>query len=128
MPGYGTVSECLTHGTPLVYVPRSSWPEEEPLKVYLQSFSGGLEMPVNDFVSGNWASYLHNALTLDMTYLKTNDDAIAKITILPTGDGTPTVDKIAETSYSPVANLLSSSKLIAMLGSKYGSFFGPKDG
>ena len=43
--GYGTVSECLTHGTPLVYVPRSSWPEEEPLKVYLQSFSGDFGFP-----------------------------------------------------------------------------------
>jgi len=26
--GYGFVSECLANGTPLVYVPRSNWPEE----------------------------------------------------------------------------------------------------
>jgi hypothetical protein len=125
MIGYGTVSECLTHGTPLVYVPRSSWPEEETLKVYLQSFSGGLEMVVDDFVSGNWASYLHNALTLEMTYLTRNNDPTSKITVLPTGDGTPTIDKTSETC-SPVSDLLSNSKLIAMLGPKYASYFDQK--
>ena len=123
--GYGTVSECLTHGTPLVYVPRSSWPEEEPLKAYLQSLSGGLEMPVDDFVSGNWASYLHHALTLDMKYVTKGDDRISKMTVLTTGDGTPNVEKTLELC-SPVSDLLSSSKLFEILGPKYASYFDQK--
>lgn len=31
--GYGFVSECLTMGTPLIYVPRQNWPEERFLEV-----------------------------------------------------------------------------------------------
>eukprot|EP01037_Dinobryon_pediforme_P020864 gene20864-21583_t len=27
--GYGFVSECIANSTPLIYVPRSDWPEEE---------------------------------------------------------------------------------------------------
>ena len=27
--GYGFVSECIANGTPLIYVPRSDWPEEQ---------------------------------------------------------------------------------------------------
>lgn len=31
--GYGFVSECITAGTALVYVPRVDWPEEQYLEV-----------------------------------------------------------------------------------------------
>lgn len=31
--GYGFVSECISTGTPLVYVPRQHWPEEQYLEV-----------------------------------------------------------------------------------------------
>lgn len=31
--GYGFVSECLTEGTALIYVPRQHWPEEQYLEV-----------------------------------------------------------------------------------------------
>lgn len=31
--GYGFVSECITLGTPLIYVPRQNWPEEPYLEV-----------------------------------------------------------------------------------------------
>lgn len=31
--GYGFVSECLTMGTALIYVPRQDWPEERYLEV-----------------------------------------------------------------------------------------------
>ena len=60
--GYGTVSECITHATPLVYVPRSSWPEEEPLRTYLEGHGGGLCMPVDAFVGGEWAPFLSAAI------------------------------------------------------------------
>ena len=31
--GYGFVSECVTNGTALIYVPRVDWPEERFLEV-----------------------------------------------------------------------------------------------
>jgi hypothetical protein len=37
--GYGFVSECLTMGTALIYVPRQDWPEERYLEVSSTSFS-----------------------------------------------------------------------------------------
>jgi len=60
--GYGTVSECLTHGTPLVYVPRLWWPEEEPLRELLDSYGGGLCMPTDAFVAGEWSPFLAAAM------------------------------------------------------------------
>ena len=71
--GYGTVSECMTHSTPIIYVPRSSWAEERYLEVYLQSMNGGVRMTVDDFISGNWLSYLELALTIKPTYISRND-------------------------------------------------------
>jgi L-arabinokinase len=62
--GYGLVSECLSAGTPLIYVPRSSWPEECCLEVFLLEHSGGLRMPGEDFFSGKWSEYLQRALDL----------------------------------------------------------------
>lgn len=63
--GYGTLSECLIHETSLVYVPRSSWPEENCLKTLLEINTGGLCMPTNDFLNGNWSPYLTKALELN---------------------------------------------------------------
>ena len=84
-------------------------------------------MPIDDFVGGNWATYLHSALTLDMTYLAKDKgiDHTSKITVLTTGDGTSNDDKASELC-SPVSDLLSDSKLIAMLGPKYATYFDEK--
>jgi L-arabinokinase len=62
--GYGLVSECLTADVPLIYVPRSSWPEEACLEDYLLSHQGGLKMPAEAFFSGDWSDYLTRALAL----------------------------------------------------------------
>ena len=34
--GYGTVAECACNGTPLLYIPRPNWPEEDCLAEWLQ--------------------------------------------------------------------------------------------
>lgn len=59
--GYGTCSECICHGTPLIYVPRANWPEERYLERMLLSYGAGICMPVTDFKTGNWTEYLINA-------------------------------------------------------------------
>lgn len=61
--GYGTCSECIYHGTPLIYIPRVNWPEERYLESMLLSYNAGICMSVDDFKSGNWNNYLFNAYT-----------------------------------------------------------------
>ena len=58
--GFGFVSECIINNTPLIYVPRSGWPEESYLEQYITSNSdhSALKMPVADFVNGSWGNYL----------------------------------------------------------------------
>lgn len=36
--GYGTVAECACNGTPLLYMPRPDWPEEDCLAEWLQVY------------------------------------------------------------------------------------------
>jgi L-arabinokinase len=66
--GYGTMSECLAHGTPLLYVPRSSWPEEKYLEKFIQSFDAGILLPEKDFLNGQWNSYLEDSLLKKKNY------------------------------------------------------------
>lgn len=60
--GYGTISESISHNVPLLYVPRSHWPEEPCLEVYLKQCNGGVKMPAEDFLSGNWRPYIEAAV------------------------------------------------------------------
>ena len=60
--GYGFVSECLSANCPLIYISRKNWAEEAHLiKLLCTTYSAGLEMPYEDFISGNWSSYLLKA-------------------------------------------------------------------
>eukprot|EP01039_Chlorochromonas_danica_P002222 gene2222-2426_t len=58
--GYGFVSECLVGGTPLIYVPRIGWPEEEYLEVVLtRDFDAGVAISLEDFEKGQeWKTNL----------------------------------------------------------------------
>ena len=38
--GYGTVSECLAHLCPLLYIPRVDWPEQSRLETLLEDGAG----------------------------------------------------------------------------------------
>lgn len=68
--GYGTLSECIIHKTPLIYIKRSSWPEEKCLQLLLETYTSGLCMPVDDFMTGNWSIYLNKALELNISFEK----------------------------------------------------------
>jgi L-arabinokinase len=59
--GYGTCSECLAVGTPLICVTRELWPEEKPLKELMTRFNSVVEMPRADFDTGNWVEYVERA-------------------------------------------------------------------
>jgi len=63
--GYGFVSESLNGGTPLVYVPRVYWAEEDYLvKVVQDEYHAALPMPLEEFNRGNWEEYLQRAYEL----------------------------------------------------------------
>lgn len=74
--GYGTMSECIAHGTPLLYVPRSSWPEEPYLEQFIVSHNAGIAISEAEFLAGIWGPYLAQALQLkgawDPASLETN--------------------------------------------------------
>jgi L-arabinokinase len=59
--GYGTCSECLAIGTPLICVTRDLWPEEAPLKELMTRFNSVVEMPRSDFDMGHWMEYILRA-------------------------------------------------------------------
>lgn len=52
--GFGTVGECLSSKTPLVYVKRENFAEEEHLIRLLDSHQSGFEISKESFVSGDW--------------------------------------------------------------------------
>ena len=82
--GYGFVSECLSAGTALVFVPRIDWPEEHFLeKLLCDEYNAGVRMPIEDFISGNWTRYLDDASSLKNAW-----------TVDPAIDSKVAVDKI----------------------------------
>ena len=70
--GFGTVSEALNHGVPLIYIPRTSWPEEKYLETYLLDKNAGISMSSKDFFDGLWSEYLKEALFLKQSLVSLN--------------------------------------------------------
>ena len=66
--GYGTVSECLAHGKPLVFVRRDYFNEEPFLRRLLQIHHAAVEIRRRDFLEGNWAPFLMAASELKVTF------------------------------------------------------------
>ena len=57
-PGYGTLVEAVVLGTPLVYVRRYNFADEQPLVDYLHRYGRGVELAGTDFAAGRWESAL----------------------------------------------------------------------
>ncbi len=53
-PGYGTLVEAVTLRTPLVYVRRYNFADEQPLVDYLHRYGRGVELAETDFSAGTW--------------------------------------------------------------------------
>ncbi|BDA43718.1 probable galactokinase at C-terminar half [Coccomyxa sp. Obi] len=66
--GYGTVSECLAHSTPLVFVRRDYFNEEPFLRRLLQLHGAAVEIRRRDFLEGTWAPFLLHAAELNFSY------------------------------------------------------------
>ena len=53
-PGYGTLVEAVALRTPLVYVRRYNFADEQPLVDYLHRYGRGVELAGADFAAGRW--------------------------------------------------------------------------
>ncbi|GKS58156.1 hypothetical protein YTPLAS18_16830 [Nitrospira sp.] len=57
-PGYSTMVEAVDKRKPVVYVRRNNFGDEQTLVDYLHRYGRGAELPMEDFVSGNWTASL----------------------------------------------------------------------
>ncbi len=60
-PGYGTIVEAVALGTPVVYVRRYNFADEQSLVDYLHRYGRGVELSLPDFLDGRWEPVIHQA-------------------------------------------------------------------
>lgn len=63
-PGYGTIIESVAANTPIVYVRRYHFADEQPIVEYLHRYGRGVELAREDFEQAQWETALHTALAL----------------------------------------------------------------
>jgi len=62
--GYGTVAECVVNATPLLYIPRPDWPEEQVLLQWLESHNAAVRVEPMRLVSGEFNDLVVRARSL----------------------------------------------------------------
>lgn len=65
-PGYGTLVEAVALQTPMVYVRRYNFADEQPLVDYLHRYGRGVELSFHDFTHGRWQSALEKVVDLPL--------------------------------------------------------------
>ena len=63
-PGYGTLVEAVALRTPMVYVRRYNFADEQPLVDYLHRYGRGVELSLDDFTHGHWEESLQRVRLL----------------------------------------------------------------
>ena len=61
-PGYGTIVEAVALGTPVLYVRRYNFADEQLLVDFLHQHGHGMELSLDDFQRGRWAPALARLL------------------------------------------------------------------
>jgi hypothetical protein len=59
--GYGTVSQCIADGVPLVYIPREDFVEHPALVAGMEPWGGAVALSLEDFAAGRWRDALAEA-------------------------------------------------------------------
>jgi hypothetical protein len=62
--GYGTVSECVVNATPLLYIPRPHWPEEQVLLQWLEDHDAAVPVAPMSLDSGELRAAVSRARSL----------------------------------------------------------------
>lgn len=82
-PGYGTFTEAALAGIPLLYVPRTDWPEQEILLAWLHANTRCAALCTDDLMRGHLRSAFHALLSQPVsTTLPRNGADIAATEIL----------------------------------------------
>lgn len=63
-PGYGTVVEAVALRTPMVYVRRYNFADEQSLVDYLHHYGSGVELSMDDFSQGRWLAAFERVFDL----------------------------------------------------------------
>ncbi|MCX7624660.1 MAG: hypothetical protein N2Z21_00360 [Candidatus Sumerlaeaceae bacterium] len=63
-PGYGTLSECMANGVPVIYYPRCEFSEYYALRRGMDLWGGGIRLTTRDFVKCRWQKALERAYEL----------------------------------------------------------------
>lgn len=63
-PGYGTLVEAVALRTPMIYVRRYNFADEQPLVDYLYQYGRGVELSLDDFTHGHWEKSLQRVRSL----------------------------------------------------------------
>lgn len=63
-PGYGTLVEAVALRTPMVYVRRYNFADEQSLVDYLHQYGRGVELSLDDFARGHWEESLQRVQSL----------------------------------------------------------------
>lgn len=63
-PGYGTLSECMANGVPVIYYPRCEFSEYYALRRDLDRWGGGIRLSKRDFIQCRWKKALEKAYDL----------------------------------------------------------------
>lgn len=64
--GYGTVTECIANGIPLIYPPREGFIEHEALTAGMARWGGGVGLTETEFMEADWSEALASARSAQM--------------------------------------------------------------
>ena len=91
--GYGTLSDCISTHTPILFPPRSDFREDEVFLPLVSRYLRAHELPRSDFEGGNWLPHLRHVektpgppATLPMGGASTCASILAELCHFPKGD------------------------------------------
>ncbi|MEA2079133.1 MAG: hypothetical protein U9P00_04620 [Pseudomonadota bacterium] len=90
--GYGTVSECVVNATPLLYIPRPDWPEEQVLLQWLETRNAAVPVDPIRLGSGVFTDLVVRARSLVVKACRATGasqaaDYLLKLVSAHAGDG-----------------------------------------
>jgi uncharacterized protein (TIGR00661 family) len=62
--GYSTIAEGYHAGVPMGYIPRPDFPESKYLSTYVKDKMGGIEIKLNEVLSGRWSDMIDQLLSI----------------------------------------------------------------
>ncbi|TCK17223.1 hypothetical protein DFR30_0444 [Thiogranum longum] len=70
--GYGTVVECVVNATPLLYIPRPDWPEEQSLLDWLEQHNAAIRVESCRLETGELSGVVEQARSLTIDACENN--------------------------------------------------------